>query len=298
MSTAADHAVKDYRLKNHYVICNWSSKIPHILRELHADIVDNVVTVIVTPGKIDESLLPRTPEERKAFEDVVFYPADPTYGDALRNVNCQHARAVIVLASDEEQAQADARNLLTLFALKELPLVEGFRPHVVVEILDVSNYSKFRQFETDEHRDIEIVRAASLRSRILAQAARTPGLVGFFEQLLTYSKHSNEVYTTEIPASWVEGGVTDFGALCRHVLSLRKEEPSFVGIPVGVVFPLGHPRAGQIDVNPPDDRPVGADAEVVLICAEAPKLWEYRGPKGLPEEGEPPETPPVAVAQP
>lgn len=275
MTAENEPAVRDYRLKNHYVICNWSSKIPHIVRELHDEIVEKVVTVIVTPRPIDASLLPSTATERRSFEDVVFYPADPTRVDALLNVNCQHARAVIVLAPDEDRAQADARNLLTLFALKEMPIEEGFRPHIVVEITDVSNYSKFRQFENDPDRDIEIVRAESLRSRILAQAARTPGLVGFFEDLLTYSSTTNEVYTSPLPARWADDGVTDFGALCRRVLSLRGATPPFVGIPVGVVFPAGHERAGRIDVNPRDDRPVAAGDEVVLICRTMPDLSRY-----------------------
>lgn len=275
MPTTEGPAVHDYRLKNHYVICNWSSKIAHIVRELHDEIVEKVVTVVVTPRAIDESLLPRTPAERRSFEDVVFYPADPTRVDALLNVNCQHARAVIVLAPDDDQAQADARNLLTLFALKEMPLEDGFRPHLIIEILDVSNYSKFRQFENDADRDIEIVRAESLRSRILAQAARTPGLVGLFEDLLTYSASSNEVYTCKVPSHWVAGGIHDFGTLCRKVLQLRAADPPFIAIPVGVVFAAGHERAGQIDVNPPDRRTVEDGDEVVLLCRSPPNLSRY-----------------------
>lgn len=265
----------DTRLKNHYVICNWSSKIPDIVRELHDEIVERVVTVIVTSKPIDESLLPTSPAERRFFEDVVFYPADPTRVDALLNVCCDHARAVIVLAPDEDQGQADAKNLLTLFALKELPLVEGRRPHIVVEICDVANYSKFRQFEDDDDRDIEVIRAASLRSRILAQAARTPGLVGFFEDLLTYSSESNEVYTAGVPTSWEDDGVHDFGGLCRRVLSLRSADPPFVCIPIGVIFPAGHAEAGQIDVNPRDDRPIQAGDQIVLICRSNPDLSRY-----------------------
>ena len=92
---------------------------------------------------------------------------------------------------------------------------------------------------------------------------------------MTYSRESNEVYTSEVPATWAAEGVTDFGSLCRRVLSLRAVDPPFVGVPVGVVFDVGHARAGQIDVNPPNDRPIVGGDQIVLICRTAPDLSQY-----------------------
>ena len=262
---------RGFRLREHYVICNWNSKIIDIVEQLHHDVLEDTVIVIVTTQPVQPSMLPTGSTENGALRDVVFYPGDPTRRETLENVNCSEARAVIVLADETLGVQADARNLLTLFALSELK-PEGERPpHFVIEILDVANYSKFQQFEEDEQHDIEIIRAESLRTRILAQAARTPGLVSLYHDLLTYSKESNEIYSVDVPHGWIPDELT-FGRLSEKLLALRDApvEP-VVCIPIG----LWKRSVRTITTNPPDHMLVERGDRVVIICREKPILERY-----------------------
>lgn len=269
----------DFRLKNHYVICNWNSRIIEIVKQLHVEILEKTVIVIVTERPIDRSLLPHTAEGRDAFEDVLFSPGDPTQPHVLRRVNCQHATGVLVLAEDELGDEADARNLLTLFSLCELDLVDGSRPHIVVEIRDVANYRKFQQFESDKDRDIEIIRAESLRTRILAQGARTPGLIEFFKELLTFSADSNEIYAIPVPRHWFGAKATmSYDRLVDIITGLRNHPTApFVGVPIGLL------RASdrRPELNPAETATVYPEDAALIICIRHVDLSSYPIPEML-----------------
>ncbi len=262
-----------FRLRNHYVICNWNRKVVDIVDQLHHDVLEDTIIAIVTTRPIDRSLLPADDWANGRLRDVVFYPGDPTRKETLENVNCNEARAVIVLADEELGAQADARNLLTLFALRDLEGERSRRPHFVVEIVDVANYSKFQQFEEDPQHDIEIIRAESLRTRILAQAARTPGLVSLYHDLLTYSEETNEIYSVNLPPSWTAGNLT-FGQLADQLFGLRDHEPPVVCVPIG----LWKEARREILTNPPADTPVERHDRAVLICRRKPDLNRLQVP--------------------
>lgn len=263
-----------YRLQNHYVICNWNSKVIDIVEQLHDDVNEDTIIAIVTTRPIDGTLLPTDDQANGRMRDVVFYPGDPTRKRTLENVNCAAAKAVIVLADEELGAQADARNLLTLFALQDLERSDERRPHFVIEIVDVANYSKFQQFEDEDDYDIEIIRAESLRTRILAQAARTPGLVSLYHDLLTYSTDTNEIYSVRLPLAWTQGDLT-FGHLADQLFGLRdkKDEP-LVCIPIG----LWKDSTRKILTNPPAATLVEAGDRAVLICRSKPDLKNLAAP--------------------
>lgn len=306
-----------HRLKDHYVICNWSPRILELLKELNKGVagLQRRATVIVTTGSIDEGMLPRDPRERECFEDVMFYPGDPTQEDVLRRVNFHDAHSVIVLARPDLGEQADARTLLTLFSmlgslgarssvsssagsdeLVRAHLQDRKRQrnslHVIAEIVDVSSYSKFRQFESDRDVVIEFVRAESVRTRVLAQAARTQGLGRFFQDLLSYGDDTNEVYAARIPDAWFSQtkdrrGQRNFTALCRWLLSPTARRAGIQAMPVGVWRPP-HCRSDDwfgTRVNPGDDVTLRREDRVLLLCLNQGQVGVVEAFGGAANEG-------------
>jgi len=303
-----------HRLKDHYVICNWSPRILELLKELNKGVagLQRRATVIVTTGSIDEGMLPRDARERACFEDVMFYPGDPTQEDVLRRVNFHDAHSVIVLARPDLGDQADARTLLTLFSMlgslgarSSVGTVGGERAvrahlqdrkrernalHVIAEIVDVASYAKFRQFESDRDVVIEFVRAESVRTRVLAQAARTQGLGRFFQDLLSYGDDTNEVYAARIPDAWFDATKGQrrqrtFPALCRWLMAPAARAAGVAAMPVGIWRP---PHCRSEDwfgtrVNPGDEVLLAREDRVLVLClnqGQVPILESYRGPGG------------------
>ncbi len=284
-----------HRLKSHYVICNWNNKIFELLRELNPKNVgiDSRTVVVITEKTIDQSIIPTDSESSIYFEDVMFYPGDPSKADVLRRVNFQDSHCVIVLANPRLGNHADAQTLLTLFSMigrnrsgyddKEEEIEKNIRKtleerkkkenplHIVAEITDVTNYSKFKVFEDDQDVCVEIVRPESIRTRILAQAARTQGLASFFIDLMTFGEDTNEVYSARIPEIWFEKykkvGKETFSDLCLWFNELRNNH-KVVAIPVGIWRPP-HCIKGESDgtfVNPPDHFEIRERDRVLVIC--------------------------------
>lgn len=207
---------KTWYMRNHYIICHWNDRAAEIIRQLRTheglsetqDVEHRVPIVVLTrktvgPKMLDEISEGAREEERyKLTMDVFFRPGDPADASALKQVNAGSAKSVVILADEDSEALADARTLLCLLALEsEVKRRKRRMPHVVAEIMDVSNYAKFREFEKKHDGAVEVVRGESLRTRILAQAARTPGLVSFYYDLLTHDAKSNELY--ELPVRTV-----------------------------------------------------------------------------------------------
>ena len=253
-----------YRLRDHYVICNWSEKVDMILREINDESMreERRPTVIITTEPINESLLPQSPKDQGRYEDVTFYPGDPSHWDVLHRLNYHDAKAVLILAQPELGSQADARTLLTLFSMlnpkqevmkqhlkkRRDPLAvlkhrkdSGNPLHIVVEVVDVASYSKFKHFEEDEYAIVEIVRPESVRTRVLAQAAYTHGTARFYQDLMKYGSETNEIYSVEIPHTWYEAAGDKqnhvFSNLYLSLLDPAVRKRGVRAIPVGIWRP-------------------------------------------------------------
>ncbi len=228
-------------LKDHHVICNWTAKTLPLIRQLRSDLLQSErrVIVVVTRKEIDPSFLLREQEKLGSGEgmdddgflrDVFFFPGDPTDIRVLQAVSVEDAHCVLVLAEEDLGEAADARTLLTLFALRAIEAAaeqsgRTVRINTVAEITSAHNYHKFRTLEEDAWKRmgedgrgfLEVVRAESLQTRILAQAARTPGLVSFYSDLLAFSEDTNEIYHQPIPEP-IRGNYRTFSALSEALL--------------------------------------------------------------------------------
>ncbi len=229
-------------LTGHFLILNWSERAVGIVRELHHPILRkkdcvSVIVVLTDDEKLDlRQIRARGTGEDELFEDFFLSLGDPTAERALRNANAQDARTVVVLADDRLGPHADERAIRSVFMLRRIALAEERKLHVVVELVDDANVPVLEEIAREFPGLVEWVAGIEVRTRLLAQAAQSQGVVGFYSDLLRVSQDTNEVYLLAAPRSAV--GQT-FRAYASRLLAAEPLRPGPNGetnpvIPVAV----------------------------------------------------------------
>ncbi|MFN2545215.1 MAG: TrkA family potassium uptake protein [Actinomycetota bacterium] len=231
----------DVRLTGHIVICGWNSKGPEILRELHAEEVeDKRAVVILAP-------LTQSPSRDRL---TTFLRGNPHNGEDLLRAAIDQADTAILLA-DESNPHAnaddiDAKTLLTALAVESI----NPRCHTCVEVLRSENRQHFQRTKTDE-----MVVSSELTGALLATSASTHGITRVVGDLITHPE-GNEFYSIPPPPEIVG---RPFGEALREL----KERYDCV------VMALAE-QEGDYAINPPADRIVEAGNRLLVISRAAP----------------------------
>jgi voltage-gated potassium channel len=234
------------RQSGHIVICGWSSKAVEIIRELRAEQVDDPRPVVVLAD------LEGDPSRGLAE----FIAGDPSDAEDLVRAGVHNADTAIVLA-DERHANdgdRDARTLLTCLA------IEAVNPncYTCVEVVKSENRPHFGRAKADE-----MVVSAELTGALLASSARTHGLSHVVTDLLTHPQ-GMEIYRIPVPAPLV-------GRNVREMLGWVKDELDAVAL--GVASP-----GTAVTLNPPGDRVLATDDELLLVASTPPDEVSSRPP--------------------
>ena len=204
MNENISHTEGDFGIREHVVICNWSSKADIIVRQLHdISVHDKKPIIVITnnPENIPKSADP-------TYRGLLMISGDPANKEILKRADIGNAKTVIILADEDDLDNSDSKSILIVLA------VESINPdvHIIVELVR-SNSEMFFQYT---HVD-EIVCLEQLAERLLAQSALTPGLSQVYMDLLTQSEDTNEIYQEDIPESLI--GIT-----------YREAESTIIGI--------------------------------------------------------------------
>jgi voltage-gated potassium channel len=175
------------RVKNHIVICGWSSKGAEILREIRSREDEGHHPVVI---------LAQLSASPASDDYTTFVAGDPTSSDDLKRAGIERADVAIVLADnsyDEIDAEEmDSRTLLSTLA------IESLNPdcYTCVEVVHSANREHFSRTKADE-----LVVSAHLTGALLAHSAIARGLSRVLDDLLTYPE-GDEFYWVEIPPIW------------------------------------------------------------------------------------------------
>ncbi len=193
METNLTRVEGDFGIRDHVIICNWSSKADIIVRQLHDESVHHKSPIIVITDNPEN--IPKTTD--RAYRGLLMISGDPANKEILKRADVKHSKTVIVLADEEDLENSDSKSILIVLA------VEAINPnvHIIVELMK-SNSEMFFQYT---HVD-EIVCLEQLSEKLLAQSALTPGLSQVYMDLLTQSADTNEIYQESVPDSLI--GVT------------------------------------------------------------------------------------------
>ncbi|KAI3439337.1 uncharacterized protein J3R85_005093 [Psidium guajava] len=245
--------------RNHILILGWSDKLGSLLKQLaiaNKSIGGGVVVVLAEREKEEMELDIAKLEFDLMGTSIICRSGSPLILADLKKVSVSKARAIIVLASDENADQSDAHALRVVLSL--MGVKEGLRGHVVVEMSDLDNEPLVKLVGGDL---IETVVAHDVIGRLMIQCALQPGLAQIWEDILGFE--NAEFYIKRWP----------------QLDGLRFEDVliSFPdAIPCGVKVAADD---GKIILNP-DDNYILKEGDEVLVIAEDDDTYS---PGPLPE---------------
>jgi voltage-gated potassium channel len=220
-------------LERHIIICNWHEQGDRIVKELHSSLAaPDTDIIIVTEAAVDEAELRQSPE----YERVYFIRSDPTMHEVLKRARAHHAKSVIVL-SDPTCSDPDAKTALISLAITKLERDQPEKPHIVAEVCNPHKIQHLVDAGVDEW-----VCSTDYSLGIIAQAALYGKISTVYQQLLTYSAETNEIYLVEsekYPRTFVG---KSFKTVAAMLNDLRNSE--------NPVILLGIKRDGEVILNP------------------------------------------------
>ena len=230
-------------VRDHIVICGWSSKGPEILRELHAPEVMDKRPVVVLADR--ETLPLKDPL-------TTFIRGKPTSAEDLTRAGVCRAQCAIILADDTDTSASpddiDARTLLTTLA------VESVNPdcYTCVEVIRSENRDHFQRTKADE-----LVVSAELAGALLAGSATTHGLSRLVSDLVTHPE-GTEFYRIKPPKDVI-------GLRFPEAMQVMKQEHDAV---LMAVFN----GDGSYIINPDKDHTLDAEHDVLVITCSLSHL--------------------------
>jgi voltage-gated potassium channel len=220
---------------NHIVICGWSTKGEEILRELHADEVEDKRPVVILAD------LERSPTRD---ELTTWVRGNPASGDDLMRAGIDRADTAIILAdlTAGGSEDADAKTLLTTLA------VESINPncYTCVEVIKSENRQHFERTKADE-----LVVSAELTGALLASSAVTHGLSRVVTDLLTHPV-GNEFYEMKAPEDVV-------GKTFSDALAHLKDGHDCIPMAVSK-------NGSDYEINPARDRLINENDRFLVIA--------------------------------
>ena len=232
------------RVKDHIVICGWSSKGAEIIKEIRGRDDDESQRPVVILASLAGS---PTKDEL-----TTFIHGDPTETADLIRAGIERARTAIVLADNSlenlDAEDADSRTLLSVLAIESL----NASCYTCVEVVHSKNREHFARTKADE-----LVVSAHLTGALLAHSAVARGLSRVVEELLTFPG-GNEFYWVPVPAFLA-------GVTFRDALATLKQKSECL------LIAIGRDGADYI-TNPPADQTLGARDRLLVISANEPRF--------------------------
>ncbi|XP_024020332.1 ion channel DMI1 [Morus notabilis] len=245
--------------RNHILILGWSDKLGSLLKQLaiaNKSVGGGVVVVLAERDKEEMEMDIAKLEFDFMGTSVICRSGSPLILADLKKVSVSKARAIIVLATNENADQSDARALRVVLSLTGVK--EGLRGHVVVELSDLDNEPLVKLVGGEL---IETVVAHDVIGRLMIQCALQPGLAQIWEDILGFE--NAEFYIKRWPQL--------DGVRFEDVLISFPDS-----VPCGIKVAA---EAGKIILNP-DDNYVLRKGDEVLVIAEDDDTY---APGPLPE---------------
>ncbi|XP_023633518.1 probable ion channel POLLUX isoform X4 [Capsella rubella] len=244
---------------NHILILGWSDKLGSLLKQLaiaNKSIGGGVVVVLAERDKEEMETDIAKFEFDLMGTSVICRSGSALILADLKKVSVSNARAIIVLGSDENADQSDARALRVVLSLTGVK--EGWKGHVVVEMCDLDNEPLVKLVGGER---IETVVAHDVIGRLMIQCALQPGLAQIWEDILGFE--NAEFYIKKWPQ-----------------LDGYRFEDVLISFPNAIPCGVKVAADGKIVLNPSDDYVLEAGDEILVIAEDD----DTYAPGSLPED--------------
>ncbi len=252
-------------------ICGWNRQAEAVLDQLRDPVISRHhrfhATIIYDPASDDVA------RGRKAHSDddgVEFFHGDASRRRVLEDAGIGSFSSLLILADRAggvNPRTSDQRSLVTALA------AEDAAPdlHKVVEVLDSQSCEHFSRIPS-----VEFVSIQDLSEKLLAQAVVSPGITHTFQELLTATERSNEIYITPVLARWI-------GSTFEGIFSDLARSPEAVTL-VGFRTVRSEAAPQALVLNPPCRRRLGRrddhtrdyemqDGDSLVVMAYEEPVW-------------------------
>ncbi|MCP5107144.1 MAG: hypothetical protein GY950_27405 [bacterium] len=203
----------DYNIRDHVVICNWTSKADVVVRQLHDESVREKSPIIVVTE--NPELVPRSTDH--AYRGLLIVVGDPADREILERADIRTAKTAVILADEADFENADSKSILIQLAIDSInPNV-----HTIVELVKSASELYFKYTHVNE-----IICLEQLAEKLLSQSALTPGLSEVYMNLLTQSSDTNEIYLEELPEIFVGKTYEDVE---KEIVGIRDKDIILIG---------------------------------------------------------------------
>lgn len=231
---------------NHTLILGWSEKVFSIIKELveaNSNQKNPVIVILADKEKVAMDDEIREKVENLQNTKVICRSGSPLESSAIAVVNPNEARSIIVLGSEE--ANADTYVIKSVLAITNGKNRKKEPYHIVAEIKDPKNMEAAELVGNDE---TVFVLSSDLISRITAQTCRQSGLSVVYSELLQFE--GDEIYFSDEKSLY---GKTFKEALFAY------ESSSVIGI-----FTANE----EVLINPPMDTVINNGDQIIAISED------------------------------
>jgi voltage-gated potassium channel Kch len=236
--------------RDHVVILNWSNSIFDIMKELIlAHQHDKRFTIVILANKDKVEMEDEIATKVKAPRNVriVCRSGDPGDLHDLEIINLEHAGSIVVVAQDEEDA--DAQNIKVVLALVHGPARREKPYQISAEFRSAKCAQIARAIGNGE---VQAVVPDDLISRIIVHSSRHAGMSAIYSELLDFE--GCEFHAVQLP----ELAGRTFGE------ALSMVSPATL---IGICH-----EHGKVELNPAMTTPISAEARVVVIAEDAESI--------------------------
>jgi len=256
-------------INNHIIICNWYNAGDKIIHEIHSDQASpNINIIIITDGKINEIELRR----RKYYKNVFFLRRDPMNHNVLKEEAMVHNAKSIIILSDPIDTDPDAKSVMIALAIKkclydfytkksEFNIRPESKTQIIAEVMNTDKIQHFKDAGVDES-----IYFANFCFGIIAQTALYGKLYDVYQQLLSYSGDTNEIYLIDNDKypKYFQG--KSFMEIAKLLNSKQYQ--------TNPVILIGIKRNTEVILNPKRDQfdKLQAEDSLILIAFDPPNL--------------------------
>ena len=236
--------------RDHTVILGWSQQIHTIIAEIVAANENQPrrsIVILADRDKIEMEEEIREKVGSTGRTKLVCRSGSTIDVDDLRIVSLATARAIVVLAPEDDDPDADV--IKTVLAITNGPDRRPEPYHIVAEIRDRANLDVARMVGGDE---VELILSEQVISRITAQTCRQSGLSVVYAELVDFA--GDEIYLSEQPNLVGRPFAETLGAFA---------DASVIGL---------LPAGGTPHLNPPQATVIGAGDRLIVIAADDDRI--------------------------